>query len=208
MPALVAAYGFEDGTGTTTADNSGAGCRHPQRCGLGSAGKYGKALSFNGTSNWVTVADAAPLHLTSAMTLEAWVYPTAAPHQLATAVLKERGTNGWRTPCTPPTGRPGRRPGTSTSRDRLPRRRAAALALNTWAHLAATYDGTTLRLYVNGAQAATKSLSGTITQSTAPLRMGGNSVWGEYFKGLIDEVRVYSTALTVPRSPPTWPPRW
>ena len=39
-------------------------------------------------------------------------------------------------------------------------------------------------------------MSGTINSSTAPLRIGGNSVWGEYFKGLIDEVRVYSTALT------------
>jgi hypothetical protein len=59
-----------------------------------------------------------------------------------------------------------------------------------------TYDGATIRLYVNGAQVATKSVSGTINSSTAPLRFGGDSVWGEYFNGLIDEVRVYSTVLT------------
>src|SRR5204863_7545504 len=38
--------------------------------------------------------------------------------------------------------------------------------------------------------------TGTITSSTNPLRFGGDSVWGEYFSGLIDEVRVYSRALS------------
>src|SRR5207302_867016 len=51
--------------------------------------------------------------------------------------------------------------------------------------------------YANGVQVASKSQTGTITSSTSALRIGGNSVWGEYFKGLIDEVRVYNTALTV-----------
>ena len=40
------------------------------------SGKYGNALSFNGSSSRVTVPDSASLHLTTAMTLEAWVYPT------------------------------------------------------------------------------------------------------------------------------------
>ena len=43
------------------------------------AGKYGKALSFNGTSSRVTVPDSASLHLSSAMTLEAWVDPATRP---------------------------------------------------------------------------------------------------------------------------------
>src|SRR5262249_10569597 len=38
--------------------------------------------------------------------------------------------------------------------------------------------------------------TGNMTTSTSPLRMGGNSVWGEYFKGLIDEVRIYNRALS------------
>ena len=38
--------------------------------------------------------------------------------------------------------------------------------------------------------------AGAIVVSTAPLRIGGNKVWGEYFKGSIDEVRVYNRALT------------
>ena len=73
---------------------------------------------------------------------------------------------------------------------------ANALALNTWTHLAATYDGATLRLYVNGVQAGSRSLTGPIVTSNSPLRIGGNVLWGEYFAGLIDEVRVYNRALT------------
>jgi hypothetical protein len=52
-------------------------------------------------------------------------------------------------------------------------------------------------LYVNGSQVSTQAAAGSITTSTNPLRIGGNSVWGEYFDGLIDEVRVYNRALTV-----------
>src|SRR5262249_4667308 len=54
----------------------------------------------------------------------------------------------------------------------------------------------TLRLYVNGAQAASTAVSGTIGASTGALRIGGNGIWKEFFNGLIDEVRVYDHALT------------
>ena len=72
----------------------------------------------------------------------------------------------------------------------------SALALNTWTHLASTYDGTTLRLYVNGTQVATLAIAGTITTSTGALRIGGNSIWNEWFEGMIDEVRIYNRALS------------
>ena len=70
------------------------------------------------------------------------------------------------------------------------------LLANQWTHLAATYDGTTQRLYVNGTQVAQRPQTGPIGVSNSPLRLGGNSVWGEYFKGRIDEVRVYNRALS------------
>jgi hypothetical protein len=59
-----------------------------------------------------------------------------------------------------------------------------------------TYDLTTIRLYVNGSLAASTATTGGVTTSTGPLRIGGNSVWGEYFAGLIDDVRVYNRALS------------
>src|SRR5207245_7665367 len=69
-------------------------------------------------------------------------------------------------------------------------------ALNSWTHVAATYDGATLRIYANGVLQASKAVSGAITTSTGALRIGGDSVWGEWFAGLIDDVRVYNRALT------------
>ena len=39
-------------------------------------------------------------------------------------------------------------------------------------------------------------MSGSILTSNSPLRIGGNGIWGEWFNGLIDEVRVYNRALS------------
>ena len=76
--SLVAAYSFDEGLGTSAADASGNG----NTGAIGAAawiptGKFGSALLFNGTTAFVTVNDSASLDLTTAMTLEAWVYPTA-----------------------------------------------------------------------------------------------------------------------------------
>ena len=71
------------------------------------------------------------------------------------------------------------------------------MPLDTWAHVAATYDGATLRLYVDGSLVASVAATGAISTSTGALRIGGNVLWGEYFQGLIDEVRVYNRALTL-----------
>jgi hypothetical protein len=59
-----------------------------------------------------------------------------------------------------------------------------------------TYDGVTLKLYVNGTLASSKAVAGSLFASTGALRIGGNNIWPEWFAGLIDEVRVYQRALT------------
>ena len=73
----------------------------------------------------------------------------------------------------------------------------ANLAIDVWTHVAVTYDGTILRIFVNGAQVATRAQTGAITTSTGALRIGGNGIWGEFFQGRIDEVRIYNRALTL-----------
>ena len=73
---------------------------------------------------------------------------------------------------------------------------ATKLATNTWTHLATTYDGATLRLYVNGVQVASKAQTGTLATSANPLQIGGDAIYGQYFAGRIDEVRVYRAALS------------
>jgi hypothetical protein len=51
-------------------------------------------------------------------------------------------------------------------------------------------------LFVNGVEVRRIATSGAITTSSAMLRIGGNTIWSEWFSGLIDEVRVYNRALT------------
>ena len=72
---------------------------------------------------------------------------------------------------------------------------SSSLTVNTWSHLALTYDGATLRLYVNGVQVSSVAQTGNLLTSTNPLQIGGDSIFGQYFAGTIDEVRVYNTAL-------------
>ena len=51
----------------------------------------------------------------------------------------------------------------------------AALPANTWSHLAATYDGANIRLYVNGSRSRAEARTGTIATSTNPLQIGGDA---------------------------------
>ena len=54
-----------------------------------------------------------------------------------------------------------------------------------------------MRLYVNGTQAATRTAGGAMSTSTQPLKLGGNAVFGgEWYAGLLDDVRVYNRALS------------
>lgn len=196
IPGLVAAYGFNEGSGTTAGDSSGGGRNGTlSNATWSTAGRFGNALAFNGTNAWVTVNDANALDLTNGMTLEAWVNPTANSGW-RTVLLKERpGSLAYALYSADDTGQP---PAGYVNRGGIDVNATgtSALPLNTWSHLATSYDGAALRLYVNGTLVQTRALSGNISTSNNPLRIGGNAVWGEYFGGLIDEVRVYNRALT------------
>jgi Concanavalin A-like lectin/glucanases superfamily len=63
--------------------------------------------------------------------------------------------------------------------------------------LAATYDGSTLRLYVNGTQVSSQPVfAPQLDTSTGALTIGGDVLYGQQFAGRIDEVRIYNTALS------------
>lgn len=190
---LVAAYGFEEGAGALAGDASGH-ANHATISGAiwHDAGRFGKALSFDGIDDWVTIADAESLDLTSGLTLEAWVYPTAAAD--GTVIAKES---------------PGGLAYALYSYDNAPLPVAylnigsywtatgtTALPLGTWSHMTVTYDGTTLRLFINGSLVGSRVVGSSVVTSAGALRLGGNSVWGEFFQGFIDEVRIYDRALS------------
>src|SRR6185295_15809985 len=83
-------------------------------------------------------------------------------------------------------------PGTGSTFSAGPLYGTAVLPVNTWSYLAATYDSVTLRLYVNGTQVASRAQTGSLPTSTNPLEIGGDVIYGQFFQGLIDEVRVYN----------------
>ena len=134
------------------------------------------------------------------MTLEAWVYPTVTPTTWSTVLMKEQpGELVYALFARSSNKRPGLFINVSTSSSgEHSIAGPAALPTYTWSHLAGTYDGTTLRLYVNGALVTSQAVAGLIAPSTGALRIGGNSVWGQYFRGRMDEVRIYNRALSAP----------
>ena len=154
------------------------------------SGKYGNALTFNGTNALVTVNNATSLQLTTGMTLEAWVYPTSTTARYRDVIYK--GDDNYYLEATSPQSGAPVTGGTFTSE----LFGTSALPVNTWSYLAATYDRSTLRLYVNGVQVASKSATAAMAVSTNPLQIGGNTIYGSYYNGVIDEVRIYNRALT------------
>ena len=193
---LVAAFGFNEGSGTSVADASGNGNSGAIIGALRTAGKYSGGLSFNGVDNVVVVDSSPSLNFVSEMTLEAWIYPTATMVNWHAILRKE--TDAWYLDMSGPgeTMRPAG--GALFSEGDKWVSAPDAIPLTTWTHIATTSDGGTLRLYVNGVQVASRAVSGSIEVNSKPLRIGGSTYAGQFFQGIIDEVRIYNKALTQP----------
>ncbi len=194
---LVAAYGFDETSGTQVLDASGNGNHGSlSNATRSSEAKFGRALSFNGSNSLVTIADSASLDLTNGMTLSAWVYPTSWANGWKTLIIKERsGGLAYSLNANSDAGQPNSTVRIANNDWQLTA--GSRLPTNAWTHLAATYDGSRQRLFANGVQVGSRSQTGNLDVTTNPLRIGGNTVWSNlYFQGLIDEVRVYDRALT------------
>src|SRR5262249_36071089 len=151
--------------------------------------RSGGALSFDGISNWITLNEAPSLDFTTGMTLEAWVKP-ATSSGWVTVVYKEGDgvlayglyTSDSSAPPAMYVHTPGNPWGHALGSSMLP--------LNVWSHLVGTYDGTTSKVYVNGVLVGSRSLPGGAAITPGPLRIGGHNPGGQFFKGVIDEIRV------------------
>lgn len=199
--ALAGAWGFEAGSGTTAIDSSG----NSNTAGLFGAswttqGHSGNALSFNGSSQYLSVPDANSLDYTQSFTVSAWVKPSAQHNDFRAVAIKNYVIALYASNDGTYCGQGAPVVWFNSNGDLGPSYyacRVTPLPVGVWSHLAATYDGTTLKLYINGALVTgpgTVSASGYMEPTNLPMEIG-RSQYGEYFDGVLDEIRVYNFAL-------------
>jgi fibronectin type 3 domain-containing protein len=196
---LVAAYSFDEGSGTVVHDLSGNGNNGTIQNALWStSGKYGSALSFNGSNSWVTIPNSSSIALTNRMTLEAWVDPSTVSGWRMVIDKERIAASGLSYTLLATNNSLSQSPASfvNTGGQDQSASGGARLAKSTWAFVASTYDGSTLRMYVNGQLVGSSVVNGNIVETSDPLHIGGSQVWGEWFKGLIDNIRIYNVALS------------
>lgn len=162
-------------------------------------GTQNSAYAFDG-SQFIAVPSSASLQITgSALTLTAWVHPTAYSSGKSDIVrkLEHAPSIGGYAFGIQPDGLMHFQAVYSSGMQGLTAS-AGPVPLNTWSHVAVTYNGSRVRYYLNGVQVSEIARSGQLVGSSAPLAIGKitPSFPGEFFYGRIDEVRIYNRVLS------------
>ena len=209
-PGVVASWSFDSTSGTTYYDVTGHGYDASSTgSGVGRVpGVNGQALSCPGSGYEITVANSLDSFNLPRFSLETWFYSTIAPSQMSgygaeildythiplsggltngfnfyinqsgnvVLVMSTSDGSGWRTASSTP-----------------------IIQARTWYHIIGTYDGTTLRIYVNGALNGSYSYQGRINPPNANARMTcqtrTDGIARGQLNGMIDELKLYNYAL-------------
>jgi LruC domain-containing protein len=155
-------------------------------------GVIDNCLSFNGESDNVNIPNNPSLVFTNTLTIMAW----AKTRDYKEAKIAQKGDwDGHGIGGTKWTGWKGHirlASGTSESIESTDGRPL----LNEWYHIAVTYDGAVLKLYVNGQLNNSRNVSGSLNLNSRPASIGSDNGAQKFFNGLIDEVKFFNTALT------------
>lgn len=207
---LVAYWKFEEGTGDILNDSSGNGHTGKTFGATWVPGKVGGALRFDGLDDYGVVPNADDLSGWDAFTFEAWVNRKGVGPNWQ-FVLEKPGNDGcqngesynflwrqvdWRVPMDGDwinsTFSYAYDQGYTLNIAKEP----SALD-HAWHHFALTYDGATLRSYVDGVPDNQMPASGTVRTTTSPLYIGAGLGWcymAAFFKGDMDELKIYARA--------------
>jgi Concanavalin A-like lectin/glucanases superfamily len=154
------------------------------------------ALEFDGIDDYVDVANSVTLNLSPPLTIEGWIYVEDAtgPYRLINKYHHANDSDryGWAMAL---------EDGNILFFIRDDEAKALvkvespnSITLDTWIHVAVTYDGSNLKLWIDGLEVDSIATSLTIPVSTVPLRIGSSCTLVKYlFPGAIDEVRISNT---------------
>ncbi len=183
-PGLIGWWRFDEGAGLTANDSSGFS-NNGSLTGTGSSYTTGfslNALSMNGAGA-VDITNVAPLNSLATITIEAWV--NLADYASAPMLVGKVGgfnlsvsSGGLLTADYPS-------PSSASS---------IAVATGRWQHLAMTYDGGAVRLFVDGQPASSAMRTGPLGSSGSQLEIGRWNMNAQFLNGLIDEVRISNYA--------------
>jgi len=201
---LIGYWTFNETSGSTASDSSGNGNNASViNGGAWVAGESAGSVLLDGIDDCVVVPTSTTMETTSgSVTVSAWVKVEANGQWQAIArkVLQD-GTHVFPFSAydliVEDTGTPLPRMAVSgTDGTRGVAYGSTALNYGQWYHLAGVYDGSAVRIYVNGNQAGSAAFSGALIQTGQPLLIGRNGIGGDILKGSVDELRVYNRALS------------
>jgi len=192
---MVLALSLDDVSGNITRDSSLYGLDAKVSGPKLVDGKFGKALEFNGEKDFVQVPDDKNLLLLNGGTLMVWAYiKTTSGHASWPRIMIKSNTNG----------------GTNGYDFLFDRANGYAVRFcvggacnsytpvptDSWHHIAVTFDGKEINVYVDGAKTGNLTQPGSaIDTSGSPLNIGNGIAQDRPFQGIYDEIRIFNRAL-------------
>ncbi|MEA1894264.1 MAG: LamG-like jellyroll fold domain-containing protein [Euryarchaeota archaeon] len=191
---LVAEWHFDEGSGSVLKDSSGNGNDGVIYGATWVDGKYWKALEFDGVDDYVDCGNDTSLDVTGDVTVETWVKFSSTANNYY-AVLDKRGGTGiyeiWQKSDTTMTFSLG---GANISSNTF------TPMLGQWYHIAASGivgQSGHRKIFINGVDVTSDTGGAPTSVTGGSLTIGAYGIGsGEFFKGIIDEVRIYNRTLT------------
>ena len=199
---LVALYSF-NGNANDLSTNNNNGAVTGATLTADRFGNVNSAYSFNGSSDYIEVVNNASLTFTTAVSFSFWINipdvsfnTVGLPERAPIGKQRNSNTSGIAFETNDKIGTAGTPQFyLSSGSSPVQYEDATALGLNTWVHLVGTYDGTTLKLYSNNVLIGTSTGSLNLSSITQNLFFGKEGALGRFFKGKLDDIRIYNRAI-------------